>query len=123
MDLFLVYAYQDQQYANGVEDLLTGRGLVIGEPLSLWPGQRLLRMIDLRLPESRFALVIISREFLRLSYPRKELDDLTNRRKVVSVLSDVDERAVAPHSAKLAVAALWPSENLVRLFRRDDLHR
>jgi hypothetical protein len=42
MDLLLAYAYQDEEYASGLEDDLAGRGLVIGGPLSLWPGQRLL---------------------------------------------------------------------------------
>ena len=42
MDLFLVYAYRDEDYASGLEDTLAGRGLVVGEPVSLWSGQRLL---------------------------------------------------------------------------------
>src|SRR4051794_17100950 len=61
MDLFLAYAYHDEEYASGLEDSLAGRGLVVGEPLSLWPGQRLLPQIDLRLHESRAAIVIVSR--------------------------------------------------------------
>ena len=52
MDLFLVHAYQDQEYASGLEVTLSGRGLVVGEPLSLWPGQRLLPPIDQRLHEA-----------------------------------------------------------------------
>src|SRR3954468_5420440 len=91
MDLFLVHAYQDQEYASGLEDTLSGRGLVVGEPLSLWPGQRLLPPIDQRLHESRSAIVIVSREFLKFSYSRKELDGLTTRRQVIAILSDVGE--------------------------------
>ena len=81
MDLFLVHAYLDQEYASGLEDTLSGRGLVVGEPLSLWPGQRLLPPIDQRLHESRSAIVIVSQEFLKFSYSRKELDGLTTRRQ------------------------------------------
>ena len=64
MDLFLVHAYQDEEYASGLEDTLSGRGLVVGEPLSLWPGQRLLPPIDQRLHDARRAIVIISKAFL-----------------------------------------------------------
>jgi hypothetical protein len=76
MDLFLAYAYQDEDYARGLEDSLSGRGLVIGEPLALWPGQRLLPQIDQRLREARVAVVVVSREFLAFMWPRKELDGL-----------------------------------------------
>ena len=122
MDLFLVHAYLDQEYASGLEDTLSGRGLVVGEPLSLWPGQRLLPPIDQRLHEARAAIVIVSQEFLKFSYSRKELDGLTTRRKVIAILSDVDEAVVSKHSPRLAVAAFSGalSDRLVRLLRPED---
>ena len=95
MDLFVTYAYQDADYASGLEDTLAGRGLVVGEPLALWPGQRLLPPIDGRLREARIAVVVVSREFLAFAWPRKELDGLATRRQVVAVLSDVGEADVA----------------------------
>ncbi len=119
MDLFLVHAYQDAEYAGGLEDDLAGRGLIIGEPLSLWPGQRLLSQIDQRLHDSRHAIVVVSREFLKYSWTLKELDGLTTRRMVVAVLSHIVESDVAGHSPRLAIAA-FPgtlSERLVRLIR------
>ena len=122
MDLFLVHAYLDQEYAGGLEDTLSGRGLVVGEPLSLWPGQRLLPPIDQRLHEARAAIVIVSKEFLKFSYSRKELDGLTTRSKVIAILSDVGEAVVSRHSPRLAVAAFSGSlsERLVRLLRPED---
>lgn len=117
MDLFLAYCYLDGPCANGLGDSLSGRGLVVGDPLPLWPGQRLLPRLDQRLIEARFALVVVSVDFLKLSYARKELDGLTNRRRVLTVLAGVGERDVAEHSPRLAVAALPWSENLVRLIR------
>src|SRR4051812_45846155 len=102
MDLFLAYAYQDEDYASGMEDTLAGRGLVVREPLSPWPGQRLLPLIDLRMHESCAAIVVVSRAFLKYSWPRKEPDGLTIRRKVIA---DVGEADVAGHSPGLAVAA------------------
>ena len=121
MDLFLVHAYQDQEYANGLEDDLAGRGLVIGEPLSLCPGQRLLPQIDQRLHEARHAIVVVSREFLKFLWSRKELDGLTTRSKVVAILSDLIESEVAGHSPRLAVAAFSSSlkERMVRLIRPE----
>jgi hypothetical protein len=120
MDLFLTYCYLDEEFARGLGDVLSGRGLVVGEPLPLWPGQRLLPRLDQRLTYARFALVVVSPDFLKLSFPRKELDGLTNRRKVLAVLAGVGEGVVAEHSPKLAVTALPSSENLVRLIRPDD---
>src|SRR4051794_8226520 len=119
MDLFLVHAYLDHEFASGLEDTLAARGLVVGEPLSLWPGQRLLPPIDQRLHEARAAIVIVSREFLKYSYTRKELDGLTIRRQVIAILSDVGEAVVLRHSPRLAVAAFSGafSERLVRLLR------
>src|SRR3954469_21727573 len=105
MDLFLVHAYLDQEYASALEDTLSGRGLVAAEPPSLWPGQRLLPPIDQRLHESRAAIVIVSKEFLKFSYTKKELDGLTTRSKVITILSDVGEADVSTHSTRLAVAA------------------
>src|SRR3954454_23931584 len=105
MDLFLASAYPDEDNASGLEDMLSGRGLVVGEPLSLWPGQRLLPPIDQRLHESLAAIVIVSKEFLKFSYSRKELDGLAGRTKVISILSDVGEAVVSKHSPRLAVAA------------------
>ena len=120
--VFLVHAYQDADYASGMEDTLSGRGLVVGEPLSLWPGQRLLPLIDQRLHESRSSIVIVSREFLKFSFSRKELDGLTTRRKVIAILSDVGEEVVSRHSPQLAVAAFSGSlsDRLVRILRPEE---
>lgn len=119
MDLFIAHAYQDEDFAGGLEDELSGRGLVIGEPLPLWSGQRLLPPIDQRLSDARHAIVVVSRAFLQFSWPRKELDGLATRPKVVAILSDVAEEEVAGHSPRLAVAALPGSlsEHLIRLIR------
>ena len=120
MDLFLVHAYQDEEYAGGLEGTLSGRGLVVGEPL--WPGQHLLPLIDQRLHESRSSIVIVSKEFLKFSFSRKELDGLTTRSKVIAILSDVGEEFVSRHSPRLAVAAFSGSlsDRLVRILRPEE---
>src|SRR4051812_47921290 len=122
MDLFLVHAYLDEEYASGLEDTLSGRGLVVGEPLSLWPGQRLLPPIDQMLHESRSSIVIVSKEFLKFSFSRKELDGLTTRSRVIAILSDVGEEVVSRHSPRLAVAAFSGSlsDRLVRILRPEE---
>ena len=122
MDLFLAYCHHDEEYVSGLEDDLAGRGLVVGEPLPLWEGQPLLPQIDQRLHESRHAIVVVSRAFLKFSWTRKELDGLTTRSKVVAILSDIIESEVAGHSPRLAVAAFPGTlkERLVRLIRSVD---
>ena len=119
MNLFIAYHYEDDQTADGLADDLAGRGLVVGEGLELWPGMRLLPRLDQGLVEARHAIVVVSWDFLRLGLPRKELDGLVARRKVVCVLSGIEETDVAEHSPKLAVAALQMSDRLVNLLRGD----
>ncbi len=122
MDLFLAHCYHDGDFAGRIEGDLSGRGLVVGEPLPLWRGRRLLPPIDRRLRESRLALVIISRAFLALRLPREELDGLATRRNVYAILSDVGEAEVASQSPRLAVAAVPGSlaNRLVHLVRPED---
>jgi hypothetical protein len=119
MDVFLVYHYEDEQTAESLADDLAGSGLIVGDPIELWPQMRLLPRIDQGLVEARHALVVISWHFLKLHLPRKELDSLTNRRKVVCVLSGVEERDVAEQSPRLATAAFpgQMSDRLVRILR------
>ena len=122
MDFFLVYAYQDANFASGLEDTLAGRGLVVCASLSLWPGQRLLPAIYQGLHDARHAIVVVSKAFLGFSWSRKELDGLATRSRVVAILVDLVEADVARHSPRLAVAA-FPgslSERLVRLLRPED---
>ena len=78
--------------------------------------------IDQRLHESRAAIVIVSQAFLAFYWPRKELDGLATRSKVIAILSDVGEADVADHSPRLAVAAFpgSQSERLVRLLRPEE---
>lgn len=115
MDLFLAYALCNENYASILKVSLSAKRLQIGSPLQLLPGQRLLPQLDPRLSESRFALVVLTVEFLGLGFSRNELDRLTRRSKVLSILAGVTEREIAGHSPRLAVAALPSSANLSRL--------
>ena len=118
-DLFLAFAHLDQDFASGLADNLAGRGLEIGRDVSLWPGQRLLSLIDRELQQARHAIVVVSREFLKFSWQEKVLDGLATRGRVFPLLHGVDESDVRPHSRRLAVAAIpgGMAENLVRLLR------
>jgi hypothetical protein len=118
-DVFLVFHYVDKSEALGLADTLAGRGLVPGGVLELWPAMRLLPPIDAALVEHRFALVLLTPDFLRLRFQARELDGLARRRRVVPLLYGVGEPEVARKSAELAVAALpgSPAERLVRLLR------
>jgi hypothetical protein len=56
---------------------------------------------------------------LKLNSYRRDLDALAGRRRVVALLHGIDERALAVHSPRLAVAAIpgAMAERLVRLLR------
>ena len=79
------------------------------------------RSIEGRLRESRHAIVVVSGEFLKFSWTRKELDGLATRSKVVAILSDIGETEVSGHSPTLAIAAFPGTlkERLVRLIRHQ----
>ena len=65
--------------------------------------------------------MVVSREFLKFSWSRKELDGLTTRSKVVAILSDIIESDVAdtpPGSPSRLSRAPW--ERLVRLIRPEE---
>jgi hypothetical protein len=65
-------------------------------------------------------LVLLSKEFFRIGWTRKELDGLAGRMKVVSMLVGDDEEIVATRWARLAASAVPGSmtEQLVDLTRR-----
>ena len=121
-DLFLAFAYHDDAFARGLADDLAERGLTVGGSVSLWPGMRLLPRLDSGLHLARFAVVVISDDFLKFSWPRKELDGIATRRHVVPLLHGIDEAEVCPHSPRLAVAAFSAdlTERLVNLLRGVD---
>jgi hypothetical protein len=118
-DVFLAYVDPDHGFACGLSDSLRRKGLILGDPISLWPGMPLLRLVDGGLAGSRRAVVIVSREFLYLGYSRKELDSLADRSEAVCLLYGVEEREVGEFSEKLAIVAIPGSfaEQLVRLLR------
>jgi hypothetical protein len=120
-DLFVAFAYQDRDFAAVLTDSLAGRGLEVGRELPLWPGQRLLPLIDQGLQEARHAVVIVSRVFLKLSWEQKVLDGLASRLRVVSLLHEIDEAEVGPHSARLAVSVIPGgfADELARLLAPD----
>lgn len=118
-DLFIVSAAQDEPFVKGLIETLSVRGLKVGDPISLQPPMRILPCVDSALVRCRYALVVISTDFLQLNHGRKELDGLAGRSRVVSLLLDASERDVAAHSPKLAVSAIPGSmlEHLVRKLR------
>jgi hypothetical protein len=121
-DLFLVYHEFDEPCARGLADTLAGRGLELGRPFALRPGMRLLALIDQGLADARYALVVVSAEFLKMHWPRKDLDGLAARPRVVALLHGVAEDDLRDCSPRLAVAAIpgGMTEHLVRLVRSGD---
>jgi hypothetical protein len=122
LDAFLVHHFDDAVAARELSGTLAGRGFEVGHPLELWPQMRLLTRIDDGLIDHRFAVVIVSREFLQLGFQAKELDGLTRRRRVLCLLHGVGERDVASESPRLAVSAIpgGMAGRLVRLLGKDE---
>jgi hypothetical protein len=122
-DLFLISRLYDSAAALDVATRLGDRGLDFGDPvwLSGRPYERLLPIVDEGLTSARFALVVLTHEFLTSCPDRSELDGLAKRRRVVSVLHGVDETDVAEYSPRLAMAAVPGSliGRLERLVRSD----
>ena len=105
-DLFLVYAYEDESLALRLRGTLADRGLELADSVSLWPSDRILKLIGQGLSGARHAIVLITDDFLRRSYSGFVLDAIATRPQVISLLCGVVEDDVARHSSKLAVAAI-----------------
>src|SRR4051812_8419795 len=120
-DVFIAHCHQDQVFALSLARALAGRGLEIGRAVEIWPHMRVLKFIDAGLVDIRHAVLIVSRDFLKLNIGRKDLDILAGRRAVVSILYGVTEENVAGESPKLAISAIQGemAEHLVRLLRSD----
>jgi hypothetical protein len=118
-DLFLVYAYEDESLATGLRQTFADRGLELADSVSLWPSDRILKLIGQGLSQARYAVILITDDFLGRSYSGFILDALARREQVISLLCGVDEDDVSPHSDKLAVAAIpgCYHEAIIRLVR------
>ena len=118
-DLFLVYTSEDQPLATVLCRTFADQRLELADPVSLWPSDRILNLIGRGLSQARFAIVLITDEFLRRSYSDFILDALAAREEVISLLCGVDEDDVSALSGKLAVAAIpgCYHEEIVRLVR------
>jgi hypothetical protein len=116
-DVFLAHAQADKPFAERLTDLFETCALVVGPPIALRGGERLLQLFDEELFETRYGVVIISRDFLRLGWKATVLDGLANRRRVVGLLWGVDELELAVCSRRLAVVAIpgGMAEGLVRM--------
>jgi hypothetical protein len=119
LDAFLVYHEHDRPEAEGLAGTLADRGLELARPFMLRPQMRLLTRVDQGSADARYAVVFVTREFLKLHWPRKELDGLATRSRVVAILYGVTEADVADLSPRLAVAAIPGGmvEKLVHLLR------
>jgi hypothetical protein len=121
-DLFLIYTYHDASRADDLAGTFASRGLELAAPAALWPGERILKRIDRGRAEARFAVIIVTDEFLRWAWTGLELDALAERDDVISIMCDSDEGDVTRRSKKLAVASIPGcfAEGVVRLVRLEE---
>lgn len=121
-DLFLVHTSRDEPLARGYARSFDSGGLELGEAVTLWPKDRLVKLVDQGLHACRHAVVLVTDELLRCGHPRQDLDVLAARPGVIALLCGVDERDLRARSTKLAVVAIPErfADRIVVLIRRDD---
>ncbi len=79
-DFFISYASEDRDVAEALEKSLTAAGYKVWRDRGqLTLGDSLTAKINQGLASSKFAIVILSKAFLRKNWPRAELDALQAR--------------------------------------------
>jgi TIR domain/Inner membrane component of T3SS, cytoplasmic domain len=106
-DVFISYASEDRAVAKSLAEALTARGLEVWfDQFALSLGDSLRRSIDLGLSQSRFGVVLISRDYLRKDWTQRELSGLFSlevqgRKVLLPVWHGVSVDEVASHSPLL----------------------
>lgn len=120
-DLVIVHAYQDLPLASGLGETFASQGLEVGEGVSIWPSDRITQRVRRGLDGARAAVILVTEEFARMPWPRRDLDALADHDRVVALLCGIEEEDVAGLSPRLAVAAIpgCHHEQVVRLLRFD----
>ena len=87
-DVFICHASEDKEWVNRLADALMSRGIRVWyDKFELTLGDSIRRKIDYGLTNSRFGVVVLSRNFFTKEFPQRELDGLaakeSNGRKVI----------------------------------------
>lgn len=107
-DVFISYASEDRDFAYGVASELRDAGIQVWfDEFELEAGDGLRRTIDKGLRESRYGVVVLSRNFFRKEWPQRELDGFSVRddgkqKVLIPIWYDVSAKEVAAFSLPLA---------------------
>jgi tetratricopeptide (TPR) repeat protein len=133
-DVFISHAWEDKEaIARPLADGLRARGITVWfDEFALTVGDSLRRSIDHGLAQSRFGIVVISKNFLRKEWPQKELDGLVARevdgiKVILPVWHEIGAAKIRSYSPLLADRLAASSdkgldhviEELIRAIRRD----
>jgi len=122
-DLFISHACEDKaDVAEPLANMFIERGLKVWfDKFTLTVGDSLRRKIDEGLAESRYGLVILSKNFFQKEWPQKELDGLVARedgkqKRILPVWHTITKQEVLGFSPMLADRlAVSTSEGLQRV--------
>ena len=79
-DIFISHASEDKSFVRRLATELQESGLNVWfDEFTLEPGDSLRRSIDQGLAESRYGIVVLSKNFFRKEWAQKELDGLSAR--------------------------------------------
>ena len=107
-DLFISHASEDKTFVRPLAEALRAEGLSVWyDEFTLNVGDSLRRSIDAGLARSKRGIVVVSPNFLRKEWPKKELDALVARESsgtqlVFPIWHEVTAAEVAAHSPLLA---------------------
>ena len=107
-DIFIAHASEDKSFVTPLAYSLKGRGLKVWyDDFVLKVGDSLRREIDRGLAQSRYGVVVLSRNFFRKHYPQKELDGLAakeiiDKKVILPIWHDIDKEEITSYSPTLA---------------------
>lgn len=109
-DLFISYAGEDAHFAQPLAEALQRQGFTVWyDRFVLKVGDSLLAKIDEGLARSRYGVVILSHNFFKKAWPKKELDGLAareatgrNKKVILPVWHSLSAAEVRRHSPLLA---------------------
>src|SRR5208283_1578841 len=134
-DVFISQASEDKEaFVRPLAEGLAARGVRVWfDEFTITIGDSLRQSIDLGLARSRFGVVVISPNFLRKGWPKKELDGLVAReidgmKVILPVWHEIGVDGVRASSPTLADRVAASSDNgldhvieeVIRAIRRDD---
>jgi hypothetical protein len=122
-DVFVCHASEDKDaVARPIANELSERGYMVWfDEFELRLGDRLLDKIDRGLSGCRFGVVILSPDFFKKNWPRRELaglaarEDAEDRKIILPVWHNIDQKEIARLSPTLAAALGVPSGDLERV--------